>query len=227
MTDIFVSAIATAASHGKKPTKAVAHEKLKEIIETMGEQYIDSSAKDALASLYAYFMPKAPAKPKSDFEWVAKAVAKDDARYYLNWVYVTEKHIVGTDGHRLHMARNWEGLEPGFYDVSGVRCHDPNWAQYPNYERVVPDPVMNGEYSPYEINKDALDVHVKDDKLKFFKLPDCHGNEENGPHVDRDYFLAAMSMEKSSANVWIAKKESTIRLDLPGGRTAVVMPLRQ
>lgn len=45
---------------------------------------------------------------------VLLAAGKKDIRYYLNGVYVTRRHLVGTDGHRMHIV-----------------CHDGDWPQEP------------------------------------------------------------------------------------------------
>ena len=70
--------------------------------------------KAGLASLYAYFMPSLPAKPKTSEQWVAMAMANKDVRYYLNYIYSDGNRIMATDGHRLHIVN--KSVAQGFYD---------------------------------------------------------------------------------------------------------------
>lgn len=94
-----------------------------------------------LDSLIKYFAPAMPTKPKNAFQWVAKAVAKKDARKYLSYVYVTEEgEAQATDGCRVHRAFV-DGCSPGYYcPKTGVKTdYKPDYAKFPDIDRVMPD----------------------------------------------------------------------------------------
>lgn len=84
-------------------------------------------------SLLLYFAPPIPKKPKTAFAWVAKAVAKKDVRYYLEYVRVKDGYMYGTDGHRVHKAKT--DLAEGWYcPKTGARVECD--AKGPDYDRV-------------------------------------------------------------------------------------------
>lgn len=68
-----------------------------------------------LATLYAYFMPNIPAKPKTVEQWVSKVIDKTEVRYNLHHLYVVDGRLVATDGHhRIHSCSTT--LENGYHD---------------------------------------------------------------------------------------------------------------
>lgn len=228
MGAISQNAVATVASQIKKPTKATAHAHLMELVDELATQEQTAKTHEALSALYAFFIPKAPAKPKTDFQWAAKAVAKNDARYYLNYVYVDEENIVGTDGHRLHIAKNTEGLAPGFYDTAGTHLYDPSWARFPNYKRVIPACENRGDYDQVVIYTGKQKIVDEGDRQCFDLGVELGTYPMKGPRVNRKYYLEAVSMEKSEGVVGhVAGDSDSVRLDLPGDRTVVIMPVRK
>lgn len=88
------------------------------------------------------------------------AAGKKDTRYYLNGIHVNERHIVATDGHRLHayahgqewshgaakipreaveMALKAKTVDIEITDVSiGAVSYKPLDGTYPDYMRVIP-----------------------------------------------------------------------------------------
>lgn len=119
----------------KKASKAQAFELIKNLKEggQLSEHDIDS--------LIKYFAPSIPAKPKTAFQWVAKAAAKKDVRDYLNYVYVTEEgEAQATDGHRVHRAFV-DGYEPGYYcPKTGLKIEGgPKNGKFPDIDRVMRD----------------------------------------------------------------------------------------
>lgn len=93
---------------------------------------------EELARFYRAYSPAHPAKPKIPEQWVWKAVAKNDVRNYLNYAYSDGRRLIGTDGHRMHV---WHTTlySPGFYDKNMVRIHEPEFARYPEIDRVIPN----------------------------------------------------------------------------------------
>jgi len=118
-----------AAQLPKKPNKAECFDLVNLLIET-GEKPTD----EVLAILYAFFMPTITSV-KTPFEWLVKARAKKDVRYYLNHVYNDGKRFISTDGHRLHIVK--DAREPGWYDDKQRYIHSADWAKYPNVDSII------------------------------------------------------------------------------------------
>ncbi len=87
------------------------------------------------AMLYAYFAPAIPAKPKTPEQWVAKAMAKKDVRYYLQYIYSDGARIMATDGHRVHIWHT-DQYPAGFYDANMVQIEVDG--TFPDINRVIP-----------------------------------------------------------------------------------------
>lgn len=89
---------------------------------------------DVMADLYNYFQPKV-SKPKTIEQWISMAVPKNDFRRYLNYIFI-DNHIVGTDGHRIHLYSGRKGHKPGWYDRQIVKVKDPG-LKYVDYQRFI------------------------------------------------------------------------------------------
>lgn len=144
----------------KKPNKKEAAETIAQLAATLGGDYHAQ-----LAGLYAYFMPAPPAKPKTAFDWVAKAISPKDVREYCRYVYVTQDYITATDGHRLHWTVNTHDMEPGFYDKQGHRLKDPGEYNYPDVDRIKPN--RTGALDRYK----KLDPDTLDDITELHSVP--------------------------------------------------------
>lgn len=94
-------------SHTNKPSKKKAFETI--LKRKQGEELTDYE----IDELINYFSPRVT-KPKTALQWVAKAVAKKDCRYYLNHVCVEDGVAYGSDGHRIHYIDT--SLADGCYD---------------------------------------------------------------------------------------------------------------
>lgn len=163
-------------------------------------------------------------KPKTHFEWCAKAAGWKDVREYLRYVHVTEERMVGTDGHRVHMAPNTEGLEPGFYDATGVKIHDLNHARYPDIERVmVSDLRANGRKIIESKVADLEDGSLTDGNNKIWHYyrfgADVCVNLQNTND--------AVSMDTETPLQWsVGTATEVVALELSGGRRVAIMPMR-
>lgn len=209
MTSPTLTEIATIAQGRSKPNKKAIHQLIAELIRT-GK--IDAGYED-LADIYAWFMPPIPAKAKTPQDWVAKAMAKDDIRDYLNYLYSDGTRLIATDGHRLHLCPT--DLPEGYYDAAGTSC-DVGFT-FPDVDRVIP--ALDGllglpvtESFPVEVNK--FDMHC-------YRLPD-------GPLVQKSYLDAAINRE-STGTIYYSPDDNgrAIRVHLGGDRLAVIMPVRE
>jgi len=86
----------------------------------------------------------------TDLKWVISAVSaagKNDVRYMLNGLHVENNKVIGTDGHRLHMADLTDKvtIPDGNYsfrtgkDFITLEPINPEDGNYPNWKRVIPD----------------------------------------------------------------------------------------
>lgn len=219
-----INDIAThAAKFDKRTTKYEAYNIIREVINQHG-----TVTDYDLAKLYQFFMPPVP-KQKNDFDWVYQAVGTEEARYYLNYVYVDDTVMVATDGHRLHLAPNPE-LANGFYDKMQNKIDID--ATFPDYTRVIPH-ISDGKLHTWE-RSSAVVVDSSDGK----KCSPCY-DLPCGHRVNSVYWNALLNglneceyrtEEPTNKNKWSAG--DPIRIDmkdrtLAGIRTAVIMTMRK
>jgi len=188
-----------------------------------------------LARLYAAFMPAIPKKPRTGFEWCTKAMAVNDKREQLNFVHVTEARIACTDGHRIHIAPNADGLKPGYYDKAGFKVHDidadfPNGLlAFPPIERHIAKDLDGGgrelkKLTIAEMGQGSL--KTKDNVSHYYKLPI---KDDLFVHINMEYLNDAVSMEDAGhALDWsIGTPSDTVQIaNLSGGRQVVLGPMR-
>ena len=200
--------IAAAANIIKKPSKKVAHEIIKELY----AQAPDDETSANLAKLYKYFMPPIPKTPKTPFDWVAGAMGVNDVRYYLNYVHVDADYIGATDGHRLHRVANTDCLPPGFYNKVGDKVHEPDFANFPNVSRVIPDAK---DRQPEDLKVSQIPVETQNGVI-VYRLP-------NGTAIDKRYLDKCIGSGVATIGTWGA--DHSIRVDMDD-RVAVIMPIR-
>ena len=200
-----INTIATSASQlSKRVSKKEAFAIIKELVDRPINEY-------DISRLYSYFMPPVPAKPKTAEQWVAKAMAKADVRYYLNYLYSDGKRLLATDGHRLHAMPT--DLEAGFYNTDLVKVDVD--ARYPDTNRVIPD-VSCWAISRFVL-AEAEAVDVQDWGLAVEVAPNTW--------IRRQYMVDAMRGE-SEVNVYYRDKRTAVRIDYDDGGMAVLMPIR-
>ena len=195
----------TQAQHEKKPTR----EQAQKILLKLWEQ----NPSIDLAKLYKWFEPTVPAKPKTAEQWIMKATAKKDVRYYLQNLYSTGNTLVATDGHRLHLCRNLD-YSTGYYDKSLNAIDDE--ARYPDFERVIPkdasEPLRLGDITPEPM------VHIiKDKPINRVKI--------HGTCVDAKYWNDATSGMTPEAMVHLGEPFDAVKI-VDDDRIAVIMPVR-
>lgn len=170
-----------------------------------------------LAKLLALLKPPAVAA-KTVAAWVAKAAAKKDIRKYLNYVYVNEGVMVGTDGHRLHLAPS--DLEPGLYDpksmvkIWGLDTEvEGHPGKFPEYRRILP--VADVEPA------DLVKLEIKE-RLKLF-TPCTVTLGGKTASVNLEYWEQALMR---CDRVSVREPQEALRLEGPNGEVAVIMPVR-
>ena len=199
-----------ASMNVSKPSKAVAL-KLVKSLHTGSLDTYDTEV--ALGQLYQFFIPATPAKPKTDTQWVCKALAKKDVRYFLNYLFVEDGHMVATDGHRLHTTRT--DLPNGSYDKA-LGLIDPDVAgRFPDWKRVIPAHQTNAQLA--DMDKELIEI---EGRFRYeLKL-----DGKTLVTVDKKYFDDAMSM-MDNPRVTYGQHFDSILLQ-EGDSRAVVMPVR-
>lgn len=206
-----INTIATAANQRKKPTKRDAFASLATLIENDDENRRD----DALADLYAFFMPPIPKTPKTAFDWVASAVSdKNDPRAYLRLIRADGNRLFATNGHILFID-NSDKRAAGYYDTAGNLVEDS--ATYPDIDRVIPEG-EGAEINPSEILAgECVDMGKYDQTIRVDNI-----------HVNRQYLYSAlvfMECRENPVTLFARGPHDAIRFDC-GDLTAVIMPVR-
>lgn len=202
------NAITTLAANMKKPTKSVAFNVINDLIDSR-----EPPTDKQLALLRAYFMPSTPAKPKTSFDWVKKAIAVNDVRHYLNHLNATGERICGTDGHRVHVTPS--DLPAGYYDKSGAAIDESS--RYPDIDRVIPN---NPNYKSIDLSDPSVFEVGQSGKLDYIQL-----SADPSYCVRREYLLDALS--NPSPVIDAAYLEGCpLRINYDDGSMAVIMPMR-
>ena len=201
--------IARLACAMKKPSRIDVYSQLITVIEAgdVNDQF--------LASIYAFFLPPLAAK-KVPEQWVALAMAKNDVRYYLNFVYSDGKRLVATDGHRLHVLKTNQ-YPPGYYDQQLVKIHGPEYAKYPDIDRVIP---KDGKV--HQVN--LSDLKVRSTSFEGKPVPTVR--LPGKVWVERRYLLDTLNGEKDFT-VEITTPRNAVRIPITDDRFAVIMSPRK
>ena len=106
-----------------------------------GQQLSDSQ----ISELLRYFAPKAPKTPKTLFDWVSQAVAKQDVRPYLNYVYSDGERIIGCCGHVMLVAPTGQ-YGKGYYCPRTKQHTEKLRYEYPDIDRILPRTTFDCEH---------------------------------------------------------------------------------
>lgn len=181
-----------------------------------GLEILETRMTDLFAVIYKHCDGITKAKPKTPFNWVARAMGNDDVRTYLNYVYSTGEEIVATDGHRLHLYKT-DKVPAGYYDRKAIKVHDTDYQQYPDYPRLI-NTIRNGRctFNDFELINHPLngDRPYPVYKLKDFGL--------NARYLDEA--LWPFPLENKPVFEHGEIRES-LKISY-GDYTALVMPLR-
>lgn len=216
-----------AFNNGKKPTKPTVYSLVEDLIVTglAPTEY-------QLATLYGYFVPALPAKPKTAAQWVQKAVPTKDVRYYLNNANVLAGKLRGTDGHRLHIAPT--DLVDGYYDKAGNLVEVDG--KYPDIDRVIPNGPNRIEVKFNSITDFNTGVHKYNGQTtETLMLRDVITNDDGDTtqtacEVNKKYFQDAIANPSPVVRLTLPPLTSageSVLIEFADGSLAVVMPLRQ
>lgn len=215
-----MSALATRAfARKKKVTKARAMEIIERMQATTGDV-------EGLSELYSYFKPTTPSKPKTDQQWAAKAIGKNDVRNALNRLQVEDGQMVACDGHRVHVCTT--DLPNGAYDNQFNLIDDAYAGKFPDWKRVIPsDRDRPGKISLESVvikeRHTAIPGYTKNSIIKGHFLDLQFG--EVVIRFNGEYWNDAVCMFTGKAEVRYNGDNDSI-LITEAGKRAVVMPIR-
>lgn len=112
------------------------------VINAMPED-TDTETVQALATLYLKLFKKSKSnkKNKSPLEVCSHFVGKNDVRYYLNSIKVTDSSIVASNGHILAWYDAPTGLDDGFYDPKAL-IRTGELESYPSFDRIFEQKIL-------------------------------------------------------------------------------------
>jgi len=181
----------------------------------MAQAELSSQERELIRPIVRYFLPAVPKRPKTVFDWIATAVAKDEVRFYLDYVYCDGEYIVGTDGHRLHMAPAMGSdysYAPGWYLPSGHLTDDPG-VEFPDYKKVIPSR-ENLRWINTERREPFMDILVYKQTI-----------DEKESAYNAKYLDAAL-LGGDNPKFYAADGRSPLLITFDNDCRAVVMPMR-
>jgi len=214
--------ILTAAANPsvKRPTKYTARKLILAIIDQER-----APTTEEWTSLYTFFTDrKAPAKPKSAEQWVARHRASQDVRTYLNYLYSDGVNLVATDGHRMALVETT--LDKGYYD-DDLNPIDVSYT-YVNFNRVIPTGLDGVFYITAEGIMSLPRKPYRNTKAEQVELIPGRWFQLN--YVKDAIALAGKGMIEIRYDADEGREKSTIKINFPDRRreaeaTAVLMPL--
>ena len=220
-----ISCVATNAHKQNKTSKAEKLDAVLELIAAMrANDCLDYTALNNLAVLYKQYLPAIPAKPKTAFQWIYKAVAKMDVRHYLNTAYAENSRVIGCDGKRLHVAPST--LATGYYDKAGTEIKED--ARYPDVNRVIPKkaviPVDLDDITKYR-------VHMYSEKREcinsiVIREPKTNNDDDEGVFFNVSYIQDALSNPSPVLSARMNRDRApSLLINFEDGSLAVVMGL--
>lgn len=98
------------------------------------------TAESDLARLYLqFYKPQKPgSKNKNPLSMLSEFTAKNETRYYLNYIQVTDNYAVASNGHYLLKTKMSLNIETGFYDPKLlVKTEGPEFCKYPDFSNAL------------------------------------------------------------------------------------------
>lgn len=209
-----LATMAYSVTKSGKPKKADCHTFIQQLAT---EQLSTSDIEQGLAKLYAYFMPPVPKKPKKETDWLLKAVATKDVRFYLEHLHSDGERLYATDGHRLHLFKTTD-YPPGYYNAALNNIAVDH--QYPDVNRVI------REYSQWA-HLNEIDYS---DVVEISPCVTARRLKVNGKHIatiNQQYWFDAISFLDEQSTLYFGNSPlEAIKIE-DGDKLAVIMPLRE
>lgn len=213
--------VASAAFHGKRPTKAAAFQHVVTLLDAIHA----TDQLDAVAALYAYFLPTAPKKPKTPLDWVRLAIDSKEPRERLRLVNVQHGVAVATNGH-ITMAcpapDGWPDDPYMGYDVAGNPVPSGSGAPFPDISpHMPPGHVTTTWRAAFPANWQAVVAsHMAGESHNLYNIRGSYYSKER---IDKALAFGLGGMETyqppgDDAQLW---------LRWPDGRWATIMPVRK
>ena len=184
--------------------QSTATEALDDIIKRLSGTMPEDQLLQLAVTIYRKITPKCSSKKPTGLGRFSPFAAKKDVRYYLNFIQITEDSIVASDGATLLFGTNSGEYEPGYYDPKAlVLLHDPDWARYPDFKKLLTEPskiidISDGskithegdlikiEYGGMQFNQ----LYIERVKKALGGLPDTAKASDLGLMFEKDGFTA-------------------------------------
>jgi len=209
--------LATLANSVNKINKSRAHEIITDLATGLVH---DDDQVILFASLYRYFMPPIPKKPKNAMQWVNVAVNGDEIRKHISNAYSSENgDYVGIDGQRMHLVKN-QGKEIGYYDKACNKVEAD--LKFPDYNRLIPDKSKCTQYNLRDIDTKIIPNNTKEIEFKY--VVDVYVNGVRISRFSKKYWDDALSIFSDNVNIWLSEKASLLIEE--NDNIAVIMPVK-
>lgn len=149
------------------------------------------------------------------FFWVAGAVAKNDVRPFLNYVYSTGTYLVASDGHRMHYAPT--DLPEGYYHPETQEAVLNILYRFPQWERLA-RPYVEGDLVDAKF---TTDHPLMDYPAKGREYVGLDGDAYDLRYVKKACFKAPFVIRNITNT-----SNTTIRIDYDNGFRAVLLPMK-
>jgi len=122
----------------KKPSRSTAFNIVKTALEDCQNKHSVPIDRMQLEELYKYFTPSMPAKAKTIEQYIARFVGVnfDYARRYLNFIYVKNGKMIGTNDHTLAVTDT--DMSDGYYNPKTLDpIADMETVEFPSFEQIL------------------------------------------------------------------------------------------
>lgn len=156
---------------------------------------------EEIDSILLRFAPAAPAKvkPNNVMAWVAKGVAKQDVREYLQYIRVEGGYAYGTNGHVLFKAKVDEA--DGWYCPKTLLAYDaPESWRAPKYDQLLNGVEYKHKFYDRLTVAEMTQSLLGRDAVYQYSTPDAHNVNLSYARVmvNRNYLDAATNADDSA-----------------------------
>ena len=151
-------------------------------------------------------------KLDNPFKLASLFMAKDDVRYYLNYIHSTGESLIASNGHVL--IRITQFFEQGFYNKSGVLVENKDFAKFPDFQKVYEKP--KSELFELDISDQSIHYHNKKQVI-YVKINDTYYMKQ---YID---ILKKIGIDKVSQS---EEKDMKILYFSKDNFSGVIMPIK-
>lgn len=169
------------------------------------------------------------------FNFLAKAISREDSRYFMNVALCEGGKLIGTDGRRLHILEAGTVESFGFEDGKVYKFQKGNtkeswWAevtsitanQFPNWKKVVPDPEKVEKSIKYNSIPFNIKSYHRGPQYAYTKLLREIPKENT---INFSFLSDLIPYETWNVSIFGANKGIEFKTE-DGSCTAIIMPMQ-